>query len=57
MDKKLIIKALKHGVPLRRISRELKVPLSTLSTWCNGRDKEIAEAYNEYKISVNNLFL
>ena len=57
MDKEKIINAIKGGATLRRISREYKIPIATLSTWCNGRDKEITEAYIEFKISVNNLFL
>lgn len=51
-----LINALKMGVPLRRISRELGIPLSTLSMWCNGRDKELNIAFNYYKNIVNNLF-
>lgn len=55
MDKKLIIKALRNGVPLRRISRELGVPASTLS-YIFRRDKEYQMALNYYKTFVDNLF-
>lgn len=55
MDKKLIIKALKNGVPLRRISRELKIPASTLSLWFR-KDKEYQMALEYHKTLVDNLF-
>lgn len=55
MDKKLIIKALKNGVPLRRISRELKIPASTLSLWFR-KDKEYKMALEYHKMLVDNLF-
>lgn len=53
--KKKIIEALKHGVPMRRISRELKIPIATISVWCK-KDKELAQALTEYQISVQNIF-
>ena len=55
MDKKLIIKALRNGVSLRRISRELKIPATTLSLWFR-KDKEYKQALEHYKTFVDNLF-
>jgi hypothetical protein len=55
MDKKLIIKALRNGVPLRRISRELGIPASTLS-YIFRRDKEYQMALDYHKTLVDNIF-
>jgi hypothetical protein len=55
MDKKLIIKALRNGVPLRRISRELKIPASTLC-YLFKRDKEYQMALDYHKTLVDNIF-
>lgn len=53
--KEKIIEALKNGVPLRRISRELKIPASTLCLWFK-RDKEYKQALEYHKTLVDNLF-
>lgn len=53
--KQKIIEALRHGVTMRRISRELGVPIATISVWCK-KDKDLGRALTEYEISVRNIF-
>lgn len=50
-----IIKALKKGVSLRKISRETGVPVTTISDWTR-RDKEMQQALTYYKNIVDNIF-
>lgn len=51
----IIIKALKKGVPIRRISKETGVPERTL--WGRiEKNKEYKMAYEHYKTFVDNLF-
>ena len=55
MNKKLIIKALKHGVPIRRIAKEVGKNERAIWRYIK-KDKEMQFAMNQYKAFVDNLF-
>jgi len=55
MDKKIIIKALKSGVPVRRIAKELSIAERTL--WRRiEKDTELQHAKTQFEAYIVNLF-
>lgn len=54
-NKKLIIKALKTGVPVTRIAKELGIPLRTL-WWKIENDEDLQEAKQHHLNYIDNLF-